>query len=295
MFCTCWWLAVLVLTQRKTFIRFQDGTYQAIHPLNSTDNGRVVRTPAEIPLPGVYPEHHLPPAAPDPKSWPASLGATHHPPALRHTLHITRTLPTTLRVLINAVRPTGTPTISISGEDWETLSPEARIQQHGDHKWGWVIYRCSYAKEFDGGWDDLKRRIARMRESIVTNSDAPGIAKTMDFIFVEDPALEGASVTELQRRFQAWARADNQTPGFDMDECTGSTTRGSRYEFFLRVDGESLWGGYIGLVRGWPCDPGSEDWMKIRVSSVGTELYEQLDNADVWYTPPEFGVSDCGW
>lgn len=187
------------------------------------------------------------------------------------------------------------PPQSISGEDWETLSPEARIQQHGDHKWGWVIYRCSYAKEFDGGWDDLKRRIARMRESIVTNSDAPGIAKTMDFIFVEDPALEGASVTELQRRFQAWARADNQTPGFDMDECTGSTTRGSRYEFFLRVDGESLWGGYIGLVRGWPCDPGSEDWMKIRVSSVGTELYEQLDNADVWYTPPEFGVSDCGW
>jgi hypothetical protein len=183
----------------------------------------------------------------------------------------------------------------ISGEDWEKLSPEAKIQESGEDKWGFVVYRCSYAKEFDGGWDDLKRRIQRMRESIVNESDAPGIAGTMDFVFVEDPALEGASTEELQRRFQAWARADN-TASFDMDNPEGS--RGARYEFFLKVDGEGLWGGYVGLVQGWPLSPGEEDWMKIRASTVGPELYYELGNPEVYYayyTPPEFGVSTTGW
>lgn len=47
-----------------------------------------------------------------------------------------------------------------------------------------------------------------MRASIASQSDAPSIADRMDFVFVDDPALEGASVAELQRRFQACARAD---------------------------------------------------------------------------------------
>lgn len=152
------------------------------------------------------------------------------------------------------------------------------------------MYRCCYAKEFDSGWDDLKRRIQRMRESIATRSDAPSIADTMDFVFVEDPALEGASVEELQRRFQAWACGDN-TARFDMESPQGS--RGSRYEFFLRVDGEGLWNGYVGLVQGWPNFPGSEDWMKVRAGAVAPELYVQLDDPEVWYayyTPPENGV-----
>jgi hypothetical protein len=183
---------------------------------------------------------------------------------------------------------------SISGEDWEKLSPEAKIQWLGDDKWGWVIYRCSYAKEFDGAWDDLKRRIQQgTRESIV-KSDAPGIAEMMDFVFVEDPKLEGASVEELRRRFQTWARGNN-TASFDMDDNTQGS-RGSRYEFFLKVDGEGLWNGYVGLVRAWPDSPGSEDWMKVRASAVAPALYVQLDDPEVWYayyTPPERGVCNA--
>ncbi|KAK0724577.1 hypothetical protein B0H67DRAFT_641094 [Lasiosphaeris hirsuta] len=193
---------------------------------------------------------------------------------------------------------------SISGEDWEKLSPEAKIQWLArDDKWGWVIYRCSYAKEFDGAWDDLKRRIQQeMRESITNKSDAPGIAETMDFVFVEDPALEGASVEELRCHFQAWARNDNnnnnnnnRTTSFDMDDNTQGS-RGSRYEFFLKVDGEGLWNGHVGLVRAWPDSPGSEDWMKVRASAVAPALYVQLDDPEVWYvyyTPPERGVYDA--
>ena len=184
---------------------------------------------------------------------------------------------------------------SISGEDWEKLSPEAKIQWLGDDKWGWVVYRCSYAKEFDGAWDDLKRRIQQgMRESIA-RSDAPSIAETMEFVFVEDPAtLEGASVEELRRRFQDWARGDN-TAGFDIGGGTQGS-RGSRYEFFLKVDGEGLWNGYVCLVRAWPDSPGSEDWMKVRAGAVAPALYVQLDNPEAWYayyTPPEAGVCNA--
>lgn len=93
-----------------------------------------------------------------------------------------------------------------------------------------------------------------MRESIWENSNALGIAKTMDFVFVEDPALEGASVQKLQRCFPDWARADN------MANAQGS--RSSRYEFFVKVDSEGLWGGYVGPVQGWPGEPGSKDWIK---------------------------------
>jgi hypothetical protein len=183
-----------------------------------------------------------------------------------------------------------------SGEDWEKLSAEAKLRWCGEEKWGFVVYRCSYAQEFDGGWDDLQRRIQRMRESIARRSDAPGVAERMDFVFVQDPALEGASIAELQRRFQAWARADD--PSLDMDDDTQRMTRGPRYEFFLRVDGEGLWGSYVGLVQGWPLSPGEEDWMKIRVSSVGPELYYELGSPDAWYahyTPAESGVSTTGW
>lgn len=182
---------------------------------------------------------------------------------------------------------------SSSGEDWEDLSPEAKIQWLGDDKWGWVVYRCSYAKEFDGAWDDLKRRIQHSLRESIAESDAPEIADRMDFVFVEDPVLEGASVAELQRRFQTWARNDHKNAaGLNIDGSTQGS-RGSRYEFFLRVDGEGLWNGYVGLVQGWPDFPGNKDWMKVRASAVAPELYVQLDNPEVWYayyTPPETGM-----
>ncbi|KXX81016.1 hypothetical protein MMYC01_202158 [Madurella mycetomatis] len=170
-----------------------------------------------------------------------------------------------------------------SGVDWEKLSAEAKIQWCGEDKWGFVIYRCSYAKEFDGGWDDFKRHIQRMHESIASQSDAPAIANKMDFVLSKTP------------RSRAWARADN--PVVDMDDPQ-IMSRGARYEFFLKVDGEGLWSGYVGLVQGWPLSPGDEDWMKIRVSSVGSELYYQLGYPEVWYayyTPPEDGLSTTGW
>ena len=111
---------------------------------------------------------------------------------------------------------------------------------------------------------------------------------------MEDPALEGAPTAELQRRFRVWARADR--PDVDMDDP--QTWRSARHEYFLKIDGEGLWGGYVGLVRGWPVTTGVEDWMKIPASLVGPEFYYEMGNIEMWYvyyTEPERGVATRGY
>ncbi len=292
-------------------IRLDDRSHQTIRPKDSTHKKASTMTassalrrklPLSRSIPGIAQHNLLLP-------WTQSLGhqasarlIVYRPSAPPLTAHLLAPQPQT-RLSSNhrpftssSAQPSaGEQQEPPSGEDWERLSAEAKIQWCGEDKWGFVVYRRSYAHEFDGGWDDLKRRIQRMRESIATQSDAPSIAERMDFVFVEDATLEGASVEKLQRRFQAWARADQ--PAVDMDDA--QITRDARHEFFLMVDGEGLWGGYVGLVRGWPfSSSGEEDWMKIRASSVDPELYYQLGNPEVWYayyTPPESGLSTTGW
>ncbi|KAM0326311.1 hypothetical protein ACHAQA_006910 [Verticillium albo-atrum] len=179
---------------------------------------------------------------------------------------------------------------SYSDEDYEDLSPAKKIQLEEHEKWGWVIYRCSYAKEFDAAWETIKRSIQRDMRDSIAGSDVPGILETMEFVFVEDPSLEDASVEELRRRFQAWARDDSGC--LNMDNAA-TMSRGARYEFFIRVDDEGLWGGYVGLARSWPESPGSEDFMKLRTSAVAPDLYAKLSNPEMWWTcykPPQFGV-----
>ncbi|KAK4442238.1 hypothetical protein QBC34DRAFT_455931, partial [Podospora aff. communis PSN243] len=126
---------------------------------------------------------------------------------------------------------------------WESLSPEAKLSflEQGLHKWGWVVYRTSYAKEFDGAWDDLQRLVARWREALPASPDAgPDVAKRMDFVFVEDDTLEGAELEELRGRFGVWAQGELEG---------GEVLGGTRYGYFLRFDGEGAWGGHVGVCR----------------------------------------------
>ncbi|KAM9879479.1 hypothetical protein VD0002_g2417 [Verticillium dahliae] len=58
----------------------------------------------------------------------------------------------------------------------------------------------------------------------------------MDFDFIEDPAFEGATVTQLQHYFQAWARTSE---GYHFVEGT-DVSRDSRHEFFIMVDEQRL-------------------------------------------------------
>ncbi|CRK44855.1 hypothetical protein BN1723_016416 [Verticillium longisporum] len=154
-------------------------------------------------------------------------------------------------------------------EDWENLSSEGDLLR----QMGWVVYSCSCAKEFDAAREDLKRRI---RHRLSASN-----AETMDSVFVEDPALEDATVVELRRRFQARARQD-AGEAYNMDRRLGS--RDARHEFFPGVDGEAPWNGNVGLVGAG-------------TSAVCPEVYAQLEHPEAWYAyyrPPENGVY-TGW
>lgn len=208
---------------------------------------------------------------------------------------------------------------SISGAEWDELSSAGKIRwllDNGDSKWGWVIYRCTYKPELDGNWENFKRLIKGqdIREDIV---------EKMDWAFVEDPALEGASLEELKQRFRAWARAEN--PNYDIDNIFCS--RGSRYTFFIQVNEDALRdlpGGsiatsglaarktldevFVNIVHAWIDGPppgeeidefgdpvDCEDWMMIPASMIAPYFYIDLDNDEVWYVHyrPQHGL--CVW
>ncbi|KAH7358996.1 hypothetical protein B0T11DRAFT_330726 [Plectosphaerella cucumerina] len=170
-------------------------------------------------------------------------------------------------------------TQNISSEDWENLSSQAKLKSiEGDSKWGWVVYRCSYAKEWGPAWEKVKRSIIEDLRQEIAESDTPSIADTMEFIFIEDPSLEGASTEQLQHRFQAWAEAH---PDYVYYE--GSRSRATRFNFFLKADAELMRRGDVGLVQGWPIEPGEEDWIRIDDGDVSTDLYVELGNPEMWY------------
>lgn len=197
-------------------------------------------------------------------------------------------------------------TRSIGGEEWEALSPEAKIKwllgDDADGKWGWVIYRCTYTPALDGQWEDFKRLVVEQTRKAVAESDAPEIADKLDWVFIEDPALEGASLDELKRRFRTWARAES--PNWDIDNAPNG--RGSRHTYFIQVDQDALSSGEVNIVRGWqdPLPPeeafeetgepvDNEDWMKIQRSMLAPYFYVEMDNDEFWYAhyrPPSHGV-----
>ncbi|KAK7911492.1 hypothetical protein PG985_013973 [Apiospora marii] len=213
------------------------------------------------------------------------------------------------------------------GMAWYDFSPERQIQEHlrrtGDAKWGWVIYRCTYKPELDRFWQAYKRLVSEGARTRVAASDAPGIAERLDWRFVEDRALEGASREELKRRWREWAREEK--PGDENED----DDLGSRHTYFVQVDEEALrsmisepgdpdsptarFGGFlpgdhVKLVAGWVdgIPPGeevneygdvedAEDWMKMRPYMVAPYFYVELEaDEEAWrahYAPPPNGVS----
>lgn len=139
---------------------------------------------------------------------------------------------------------------------------------------GLVFYRCSYAPEVDEKWNDLKRSVERLSESIANESDTPAIAKTMDFVFIEDPALEGASIEDLRPRFQAWARKNAPSDVEDPQKI-----RGSRYEYFIRVGDEGLSDKllpYVELALGWSLPQDSEDPWAEEIEDDDDEQWDRM-------------------
>ncbi len=213
-------------------------------------------------------------------------------------------------------------------EKWETLSVPQRIQwilkASGDAKWGSVIYRCAYKPELNHCWEKLKRLVQEHSRQEIAESDTPEIADSLDWIFVEDPGLEGATLDDLKKRFRSWALAEIphlRTPS------TPLYSRGVRYRYFIQVDEDSLrsmesehyptntlWelgqsGAHVVLVRAWQdsLPPGeatnefgdavdAEDCIIIQPDMLEPLFFVEMDNDDLWYviyTEPPGRV--CYW
>ncbi|PLB46181.1 hypothetical protein P170DRAFT_479102 [Aspergillus steynii IBT 23096] len=120
----------------------------------------------------------------------------------------------------------------------EQKSLSLKLQDAKQNKWGWVIYRCTY--DDDEGWARFKQIIQQRALECAATSDAPELADTLEWVFVEDrDTLDGASRHYLRSRFKAWAKdaiesEDPNSESFNAGSCN------PRYSYFVQVDESSL-------------------------------------------------------
>ncbi|ATY65546.1 Twin arginine translocation [Cordyceps militaris] len=207
------------------------------------------------------------------------------------------------------------------------------LEFFNEKKWGWVIYRCTYGD--DAAWERFKELVARQTREHLTPSpysDAPpvpsprSVVDGVDWRFVSDPTLEGASREALRERFRAWVAGDRPDPPARPGYMS------SRHSYFVQVDEASLrsvvndddpdaWrSGWVNLVR---CVEGldynlspewnaaqdgyrkeleedgeeyiPEDWIMLAASSLTPGFYGSLntmsENWSMYYSQPPNLVS----
>lgn len=205
--------------------------------------------------------------------------------------------------------------------EWFQEEPERSLQgmlkgTPASTKWGWVIYRCCYKPEFEQRWQRFKRTVVENERRNVLESTAPGILDRMDWTFIEDPALEGASREELKLKFRSWVKSSK---GVDSIDTTHN--QDSRHAFFIYVDEEALkdypdehddsrfpdgafqragedvhrrwhvkqvWAWQDGLEPGeWeaedPHEENNEDWIKMHPSLITAYRFALLEDNENWY------------
>jgi hypothetical protein len=105
-------------------------------------------------------------------------------------------------------------------------------------RWGWVVYRTSYKDE--AAWDRLRNDMERWSRESLDDEAAPArVRSTVDWTFVSDAALDGASQDELRARFCEWRETAYLTetrrrPAIDDDDRT------QRYMYFVEADEATL-------------------------------------------------------
>ncbi|KAH6629735.1 hypothetical protein C7974DRAFT_359712 [Boeremia exigua] len=152
-------------------------------------------------------------------------------------------------------------------------------------KWGWVIYRCSYAD--DKVWAQFRTRIESKSRRDIAESDAPEISDSLEWKWVEDRAtLDGASTAALRDRFRAWVV--NEVAQQPADQDFGDV---SRLRYFIKIDEEVMQSLPGFLEKRWS----AEAFVKI-VKADWEPLCEEFDHEKDIYEPIEGCTEkDVGW
>lgn len=184
-------------------------------------------------------------------------------------------------------------------------------------KWGFVIYRCTYASD-----DDFKAFILRLK-TYATDSiefhgaDSRPIVQHLTWTVVEDrEELDGASTADVRRRFDDWCRSDEAAAEQPDSAHPVSESPNARYRFAVQIDQASLESfkierrPFVNLVlRKWPFGLQGDDeddddddveegkegdeaegsteedvgWCKVRVSSLLPSRYAELCHPNSWH------------
>lgn len=180
------------------------------------------------------------------------------------------------------------------GRDWNDLSTERKLWwliQEGSKKWGWVVYRTCYNPEYESHWQNFKRDVVERSSKHVTDIGAPELIDSMDWLFIDDPALEGEPLDSLQRRWRKWVR--EELP--DQDLSQEYKRLGPRHHAFIVVDEECLLSMHgclrekkrgrprkkplesrVKIARGWQPYPSPEELAKHDPRDIDPDVYNEV-------------------
>jgi hypothetical protein len=159
-------------------------------------------------------------------------------------------------------------------------------------KWGWVIYRCTYAD--DEAWARFRARIENESREQIAQSDAPEIANRLEWTWVTDSlSLDGISTAALRERFRTWTA--NEVARQQLEDHDPATI--SRFSYFIKVDEEVMRNltGFLAPKAGWS----GNDFVKfVDANWEPAPPEEQKDDEwepETWEPIEECTEKDVGW
>ncbi|KFX88445.1 hypothetical protein O988_09020 [Pseudogymnoascus sp. VKM F-3808] len=229
---------------------------------------------------------------------------THH--------HDSTSRPPSLRYISSSSSPTLPEPENSIDETAQNIRAYLRHLKHD--KWGWVIYRCSYANDED--WTRFQQIInEKSRQDMAERGFPPDVVKSLEWTFISDPTLfNNASRDQLRRHFHAWVteaqKSEHSLFAYNESKNWGTS---QRYTYFIQVDESALRSvvdadpddildeGWVNLVRCSDEDldlemrerergnvdeeDGDEGWMMIAAHMVGADFYDVMGGGpDAFYT-----------
>lgn len=185
---------------------------------------------------------------------------------------------------------------------------ERYLNEDNHSKWGFIIYRCTYASDAD--WAEFMERLHyHTKSALETYGGLDMLDSLLPFTVIEDrQTLDGATTATVREHFKRWAASAPQE-----EQSQNATAKLSqRYRYCIQVDQTALEAvvrhapappaidvtrkGWVNLVwRDWvPMHGEGEDeepleegdwggWMRAAYQGVMVDMYRLLRDWNAWY------------
>ncbi|KAK0510214.1 hypothetical protein JMJ35_007608 [Cladonia borealis] len=192
---------------------------------------------------------------------------------------------------------------------------ERYLHEDSHTKWGFIIYRCTYASDAD--WAVFMDRLRyRTSSALETYNGLDMLDSLLPFTVIEDrQAFDNATAATVRDHFKRWVASAPQ----EEQSQNASAGLSQRYRYCVQVDKMALEAvirdapappavdasrkGWVNLVwRDWvpideegegeePLEGNVEGWMRVAYQSVMLDMYALLRDLNSWFIeyrrPPE--------